>query len=1057
MCKIQPGQLVLWKQDDEDIPRGDIGEVIRLAGDGKKFSIQWPKGHWSMRIMEIEKLQFQKGDRVQWIKSDDDIPEGAIGVVMCVKYVEDSGQKLYVNFPSGRYSFWPHTLEAVNFDTDGAQQLKLTFKRFDANGDGKLSEEEFMSVLGKLGGGGGGLAPEECKQLFDALDKDDNGKLTVNEFIDYVLSDASQAAKMVLADGFGFDGLLGISDDEDDYDDEADEAGMKGRPCEEAPPLKSSYNPETSEGVDAETEVSKAEWATAMLTVGIPRAAALASFEAVVEELGGNQEVLRLEDLACELNGMGGAAGVEELRGPVGKVKHGEVEIVDLGTPSEEVDFERDLARKTGLDGLVFDLHYNNHSPQDAFKHLPKAKLSALERNILGEMSEEELVEAVLCYWESSATLSAVASWQRCRENCLREVQEIIDECKSRGEKYRDESFDPLENEGKVLWVDKKKPGWDNSVTQPDGWTSATEVVGVRHPCIHKKGASASDVEQGHIGNCFFVAAVAAMAGTRRSFLRQALVAYDMEVGVYGVMFCEEMHFVYEIVDDLIGTKSKHRFLYARSAEDLEELWVPIIEKAFFKHMTCLEMCDGGQTFEVIQSFLGGVWGQYHAGRKSHNLWDKVDRGCENGEVLTTSFVKPSKGPYANVEGEDGRCGEPGIGMGLVEGHAYSLLRSGEVDGHRLICSRNPWASHEWTGPWSDASNKWNDERRKKLGLKKRNDGTFWMEDKDFVQLSKGVKFNRTFGPTWQCCAQYGRFGKEPPFTALAKRSYRACEDGEINLTRGEKLEVTGNSGKWLYGVNKTTGKEGYFRSSDVDMRCEDTFKYELTFESVAEDARITVGVFRQDQIKCREWYKRKQDGQHYKDKYYPQADLHIYGSDGSRITKVTLGKRDRSEWYSLKPSLGPFKVYVSCKATKGRRFALYAFAPHGELRWKRLDCERSRWIAEVGEQMEMDNMRENIYSQASEALDDYIHLGYSLMKDYPGVASQVMDVAHTVGDLMNAGGVQQAADRVRDFVDSDQVQNLTNQVKDLMNSDQAQGMVDQVGGLMNRAKSLWG
>ena len=38
---------------------------------------------------------------------------------------------------------------------------------------------------------------------------------------------------------------------------------------------------------------------------------------------------------------------------------------------------------------------------------------------------------------------------------------------------------------------------------------------------------------------------------------------------------------------------------------------------------------------------------------------------------------------------------------------------------------------------------------------------------------------------------------------------------------------------------------------------------------------------------------------------------------------------------------------------------------------------------------MEMDNMRENIYSQASEALDDYIHLGYSLMKDYPGVASQ--------------------------------------------------------------------
>jgi len=37
-----PGSLVLWSQEDEDIPKGDIGEVIRL--DDGKLSIQWPKG-----------------------------------------------------------------------------------------------------------------------------------------------------------------------------------------------------------------------------------------------------------------------------------------------------------------------------------------------------------------------------------------------------------------------------------------------------------------------------------------------------------------------------------------------------------------------------------------------------------------------------------------------------------------------------------------------------------------------------------------------------------------------------------------------------------------------------------------------------------------------------------------------------------------------------------------------------------------------------------------------------------------------------------------------------
>lgn len=47
LSRIQPGKLVTWRQTDEDIARGDLGEVIRL--DDRKVSIQWPAGHWSMR------------------------------------------------------------------------------------------------------------------------------------------------------------------------------------------------------------------------------------------------------------------------------------------------------------------------------------------------------------------------------------------------------------------------------------------------------------------------------------------------------------------------------------------------------------------------------------------------------------------------------------------------------------------------------------------------------------------------------------------------------------------------------------------------------------------------------------------------------------------------------------------------------------------------------------------------------------------------------------------------------------------------------------------------
>ena len=38
---------------------------------------------------------------------------------------------------------------------------------------------------------------------------------------------------------------------------------------------------------------------------------------------------------------------------------------------------------------------------------------------------------------------------------------------------------------------------------------------------------------------------------------------------------------------------------------------------------------------------------------------------------------------------------------GVIEGHAYSIMRAREVDGKRLCLLRNPWGIVEWNGPWS--------------------------------------------------------------------------------------------------------------------------------------------------------------------------------------------------------------------------------------------------------------------------------------------------------------------------------------------------------------------
>jgi hypothetical protein len=39
---------------------------------------------------------------------------------------------------------------------------------------------------------------------------------------------------------------------------------------------------------------------------------------------------------------------------------------------------------------------------------------------------------------------------------------------------------------------------------------------------------------------------------------------------------------------------------------------------------------------------------------------------------------------------------------GIAQGHAYSLLKIVEEDGHQLVCLRNPWGKFEWTGEFGD-------------------------------------------------------------------------------------------------------------------------------------------------------------------------------------------------------------------------------------------------------------------------------------------------------------------------------------------------------------------
>ena len=50
-----------------------------------------------------------------------------------------------------------------------------------------------------------------------------------------------------------------------------------------------------------------------------------------------------------------------------------------------------------------------------------------------------------------------------------------------------------------------------------------------------------------------------------------------------------------------------------------------------------------------------------------------------------------------------------------------------------MLQIRNPWGKKEWTGAWSDKSDKWTPATKAQVNLVEEDDGTFWISFEDYT------------------------------------------------------------------------------------------------------------------------------------------------------------------------------------------------------------------------------------------------------------------------------------------------------------------------------------
>ncbi len=200
-----------------------------------------------------------------------------------------------------------------------------------------------------------------------------------------------------------------------------------------------------------------------------------------------------------------------------------------------------------------------------------------------------------------------------------------------------------------------------------------------------------ADVRQGAIGNCYFPAALAAVAHTNPAAVKD-MIKQNPD-GSYTVRFYENGNKSRPVevkVDGDLYVRSFGGPIYGGSlggptTKDQMELWYPLIEKAYAQWKGSYDTIgNGGSAGRVMSEVLGRSQSyEWVSAGSEQRLFDRIQRDLARGvPVAAGTHGSDQAARYTNT--------------GVYANHAYSVLGVEEKNGEKFVKLRNPWGQSEY-------------------------------------------------------------------------------------------------------------------------------------------------------------------------------------------------------------------------------------------------------------------------------------------------------------------------------------------------------------------------
>ncbi|CAF1530269.1 unnamed protein product [Rotaria sp. Silwood1] len=255
--------------------------------------------------------------------------------------------------------------------------------------------------------------------------------------------------------------------------------------------------------------------------------------------------------------------------------------------------------------------------------------------------------------------------------------QRIIKYCKRNKQSFVDDQFPP-----------SSRSLGAGSFNQCSQWLRISEVTPLSHddrrlPWTIFSSPKPSDIQQGALGNCWLIAALALISEQPRLLEHILFTKKYNNEGVYLVRICHNGLWKTIIIDDYFPC-TKHKYLVFTQAKH-RQLYAPLIEKACAKLFGSYAALKSGDMREGLQLLTGAPCEYIDLDSSkdtfdSNLIWAKLLTSCKAKLLIGTS------------SGGNGVSSEEYARVHIHKNHAFSILSAHEFGGStaRFVLVRDP-------------------------------------------------------------------------------------------------------------------------------------------------------------------------------------------------------------------------------------------------------------------------------------------------------------------------------------------------------------------------------